>query len=153
MNMKEKLIYQYFSDDDFLRFSKKIKEMEKITAGEIRVSIKEDIPFMKRKSDIQKLAYEEFHELKMYDTRDKTGILIYILLKEHEFYILADSVINGKVEQSVWDNIRDTMQNNFKDGNYCEGVIETINSVGNILSKYFPIKLDDTNELTNKVEI
>ena len=151
--MKEKLIYQYFSDDDFLRFSKKIKEMEKITAGEIRLSIKEGIPFLKRKDDIRKLAYEEFNKLKMYDTRDKTGILIYILLNEHKFYILADSGINDKVEQSVWDNIRDKMQNNFKDGYYREGVIDTINSVGNILGKHFPIKPDDTNELSNKVEI
>ena len=63
--MKEKLIYKYFSDDDFLRISNKIKEMEKITAGEIRISIKENTPILKRKKDIQTLAFEEFHNLKM----------------------------------------------------------------------------------------
>ena len=39
--MKKDLVYNYFSDDDFLRISNKIGEMEKITSGEIRVSIKE----------------------------------------------------------------------------------------------------------------
>ena len=39
--MNGELIYEFFTDDDFLRFSSKIKEMEKKTAGEIRLSIKE----------------------------------------------------------------------------------------------------------------
>ena len=32
--MHSELLYNFFSDDDFLRISNKIKEMEKITAGE-----------------------------------------------------------------------------------------------------------------------
>jgi len=153
LEMKEKLIYKYFSDDDFLRISNKIKEMEKITAGEIRVSLKEKMPFLQRNKDLQSIAFEEFHNLKMDETRDKTGILLYITLKEHKFYILADSGINDKVEQSVWDEIRDNMQSSFKDGNYLEGVTKTIESVGKVLGNFFPIKPDDTNELSNKVVI
>jgi uncharacterized membrane protein len=149
--MKNELLYHFFSDDDFLDISNKIKEMEKITAGEIRVAVKEEIPFAKKKKSIKDLAAEEFYNLGMANTRDKTGILIYVLLSQRKFYILADSGINEKVEQKTWDTIRDKMTEEFKHGNYLEGIINTLEKVGNILGEHFPIKSDDTNELSNKV--
>jgi len=151
--MQNKLLYTYFSDDDFLRISKKIQEMEKITSGEIRVSFKEKKPFLKKGKGIRNLAEEEFAKLGMTATRDKTGILIFILLEERQFYILADSGINEKVEQTVWDSVRNNMQNEFRKGNYLTGILSAIEQVGNILSEHFPIKSDDTNELSNKVVI
>jgi len=149
--MKENLIYHFFTDDDFLRISEAIKDAEKSTAGEIRVAIKDDIQFF-GKGDVKKLAEEEFFRLGMNNTRDKTGILIYVNLLLRKFYILADSGINEKVEQIVWDNIRNEIQNEFKLGHYTEGLIYGINEVGKVLSEHFPIKPDDVNELTNKVE-
>ncbi len=151
--MDNELLYHFFSDDDFLDISNEIKKMEKITAGEIRVAIKEKANFSKRKSSVKDLATDEFYKLGMADTRDKTGILIYILLSKREFYILADSGIDEKVEQSTWDNIRNEMQNVFKHGLYLDGILITIKKVGTILSEYFPIKEDDTNELSNKVVV
>jgi len=151
--MQNKLLYTYFSDDDFLRISNKIQEMEKITSGEIRVSFKETKPVLKKRKSIRSIAEEEFAKLEMNTTRDKTGILIFILLKERQFYILADSGINIKVEQTVWDSVRNNMQNEFKNGNYLSGILSAIEQVGKILSEHFPIKSDDTNELSNKVVI
>jgi len=149
--MKNKLLYHFFSDDDFLDISNKINETEKITSGEIRVAIKENISILKSKKTLKDLATEEFYKLGMASTRDKTGILIYILLSKRQFYILADSGINEKVEQLTWDKIRDEMESEFKKGNYLNGVISSVSKVGSILSKYFPVKQDDTNELSNKV--
>ena len=149
--MSNELLYHFFDDDDFLMISKKIKEMEKITSGEIRVAVKESVPFIKKKKDIKELAHEEFYDLKMNETRDKTGILIYILLASRLFYIVADEGINSKVEQKTWDDIRNEMENQFKLGHFVEGVVSTIGRVGEVLSEFFPIKKDDTNELSNKV--
>lgn len=151
--MKNELLYHFFNDDDFLDISNKINETEKITSGEIRVAIKDSVPFLKANKSIKDLAADEFFKLGMAATRDKTGILIYILLSNRKFYILADSGINEKVEQSTWDNIRNEMESEFKDGHYLEGVISTIHKVGNILGEHFPIKEDDTNELSNKVVV
>ena len=149
--MANELLYHFFDDDDFLLISGKIKEMEKITAGEIRVSIKEYKPVKSRKKDVRTLAGEEFIKLGMNSTRDKTGILIYIHLEMRQFYILADEGINSKVDQITWDKIRDEMQTEFKTGRYTEGILGCIEKVGKILGKFFPIKFDDTNELSNKV--
>ena len=149
--MNENLIYHFFTDDDFLRISEAIKENEKTTAGEIRVAIKDDAPLL-GKADVRKLAETEFFRLKMNETRDKTGILIYVNLLLRKFYILADSGINEKVDQNTWDDIRNEIQNKFKLGYYTEGIIYGLNEVGKILTEHFPIKPDDVNELTNKVE-
>ena len=149
--MHSELLYNFFSDDDFLRISNKIKEMEKITAGEIRVAIKEGKHFLAKKKTTRELAEQEFHNLKMNETRDKTGILLYLLLKERQFYILADSGINEKVKQETWDKIRDEMQNEFREGQFSKGMLLGIEKVGKILGEHFPIKPDDTNELSNKV--
>ncbi len=151
--MKNNLIYEYFSDDDFLLISDKIQEMEKKTSGEIRVSMRSDNLKGKDKPDIRKLAEAEFHKLKMDDTRDKTGILIYVNLFLKQFYILADSGINDKVDQNTWHLVSNEIQDAFQNGRYVHGIIAGINSVGSILMKHFPIKTDDTNEISNQVVI
>lgn len=149
--MKHKLLYHFFSDDDFLRITKRITEAEKTTSGEIRVAMKESKPSAGRNKDIRDLAVEEFVKLNMHATRDKTGILLYLLLKERQFHILADSGINEKVNPSTWDNLRDKIQTEFKNGKFTEGILICISEVGEILSSHFPIKPDDTNELSNRV--
>ncbi len=149
----DKLIYQYFSDDDFLRISDKIKETEKTTSGEIRIAVKEKKIFLDFRKDIRQLAVKEFYKLNMHATRDKTGILLYLLLGERQFYILADSGIDKIVGQATWDSVRDEIQVRFQDGKFCDGLIWGIDRVGKILSEHFPIKAGDTNELSNKIVI
>ncbi len=150
--MSRELLYQYFSDDDFLRISDMIKQAELKTSGEIRVSVKESKPPMKSKKSIKDLAEEEFYTLRMDKTRDKTGILLYISLKEKAFQILADKGINQKVKPNTWDELKEQLQKNFADGKFADGIINTVETMGEILSEHFPIKNDDKNELSNKVE-
>ncbi|RMD50361.1 MAG: TPM domain-containing protein [Ignavibacteria bacterium] len=148
-----KLVYKYFNDDDFLLISEKIKDSEKRTSGEIRVSILEDKPLFPLKFDIRELAIHQFKKLGMDKTRDRTGILLLLVLKRKSFYILADEGINSLVEQGTWDNIRDEIKNEFLIGHYAEGIIKGLELITNVLEKYFPIKPDDVNELSNKVDI
>lgn len=149
----DRLIYNFFSDDDFLRVSNKIKEMEKNTSGEIRVAVKEKKHFLDYRKNIRQLAEKEFHKLNMHNTRDKTGILLYLLLNERQFYILADKGIHEKVGDETWHKVRDEIQDHFKNGNFPEGLIWGIERVGKILSKHFLIKAGDTNELSNEIVI
>ena len=147
------LIYNYFSDDDFLRVSNKIKEAESTSSGEIRVAIKEHRHFLDRKKNIRLLAEKEFHKLNMHNTRDKTGILLYMLLSDRQFYILADQGIHEKVGNETWDKLRDEIQLKFQNGNFCDGILWGVDRVGKILTKHFPVKSDDTNELSNEIVI
>jgi uncharacterized membrane protein len=151
--MKNNLIYEFMNDDELLRISNKIKEMESSTAGEIRVCVKEKKPVFQKRKSTHSLAHKEFFRLKMNETRDKTGILIFLILKERKFHILADEGINKKVPEDTWNNICSEMQQKFQKGYFCNGIIYGVESVGKILSEHFPIKADDTNELSNEVVI
>lgn len=149
--MKTSLIYKFMNDDELLRISNKIKAEEKKTAGEICVSIKEHRSFLQRNKPVRKLAEEEFFKLGIDKTRDKTGIIIFFLLEAREFYILADEGINKKVPEKTWDKIKDEMQEHFLEGQFSEGIIHGIDRVGKILSEHFPVKSDDSNEISNRV--
>jgi uncharacterized membrane protein len=151
--METPYIYNFIDDDDLLRISERIKDLERNTSGEICISIKEEPSFRDRKKDLRVLAEEEFFKRNVNNTRDKTGILIFIVLKQRKFYILADSGINEKVDPDTWNFIKDNMQDMFAKGRFAGGIIKAIESVGEILNAHFPIKPDDTNEISNRVNI
>jgi uncharacterized membrane protein len=151
--MEKQLIYYFLNDDELLRISNKIKQAEKTTAGEICVSIKEHRTFLQKRKSVRDLAEEEFFKSGIDKTRDNTGILIFILLESRQFHILADKGINEKVEARTWDSIKDEMQTMFLKGYFSKGIIHGVEEVGKILSRHFPIKPDDTNELSNRVVI
>jgi uncharacterized membrane protein len=104
--MEKRLLYHFINDDELLRISRKIKETEKITSGEICVTIKEHRHFLNRNKSVKELAQNEFIRLGIGKTRDNTGVLIFVLLEGRQFYILTDSGINEKVTQSTWDSIK-----------------------------------------------
>ena len=149
--MTERLIYNFINDDDFLHISNKIKEFETLTAGEISVSIKEKRKFSQRNKSIKEIEEEEFFRLRIDKTRDKTGILIFLMLTDRQFHIMADKGIHEKVADSTWDDIKNQIQDFFVKGKFAEGLIWGVEEVGKILAKHFPIKPDDTNEISNRV--
>ena len=147
------LIYHFISDDEMLRISNRIKEVEKTTAGEICVAVKEHLHFLQRNKPIHALAEKEFVRLGVNKTRDKTGILIFVLLPRRQFFIMADTGINEKVPENTWDAIKDEMQKMFLAGEFSKGIIHGVQRVGNILSEHFPVKPDDMDEISNEIII
>jgi len=126
---------------------------EQKTAGEIRVSILSKRTRRDKDQSLKQAALKEFYRLGMDKTRDKTGILLFIILKERRFQILADQGINEKVDPQVWDQLAQNLSVYFKAKKYLQGVVQTIDEVGKILATYFPIKADDVNELSDEVSI
>jgi uncharacterized membrane protein len=149
----KQLIYQFVNDDELLRITNKIREYEKLTAGEICVSIKEKKAFLQKRKTVGDLAKHEFERLGIGKTRDKTGILIYIILEERQFYILADSAINNKVTENTWHKIKDEMQEYFLKGKFAKGILHGVEETGKVLAEHFPVKPDDTNEIPDRVII
>ena len=109
--------------------------------------------FRQKKKTLRQLAEDEFHRLGITKTRDSTGVLFFLVLEDRQFYILADKGINEKVSQEAWDKIKEEMQEKFLKGEFCKGILFGIEEAGKVLSIHFPIKPDDTNELSNRVNI
>lgn len=123
-----------------------IRLAEKNTSGEIRVHIEKEnsiAPFER--------AVEVFNELKMYDTKDRNGVIIYIAVKSRKFAIFGDKGINEKVAADFWDSTKDIMLAHFKNVNNKQALVEGIQSAGEQLKTHFPFQENDTNELTNEI--
>ena len=149
----KRLIYHFVNDDELLRITNKIRECEKNTSGEICVSIKEHKTFLQRRKTVSELAKREFVRLGIGKTRDKTGILIYLLLEERQFFILADTAINKKVDEYTWHFIKDGMQEFFIKGMFSKGILYGVEETGKVLAEHFPVKPDDKNEISDRVII
>lgn len=147
------LIKNIFKKEDLASIVSAIGEAEKTTAGEIRVSIRQKRRWRERKLTIEDMARREFQLLGMTKTKDRTGILIFLLIEDRKFFILADESIHSKVEEGVWTKIAGEMSSHFSQKNFRHGIIHGVQAVGEMLSKFFPRKSDDINELPNTVRV
>ena len=123
-----------------------IVKAEAYTSGEIRVHLEShtDLEPMERAKDL-------FHLLKMDNTKDANGVLIYVAVNDKKFVICGDKGIDQLVGHDFWDSTRDSIQNHFKEGRYKEGLVAGILEAGRVLQQHFPWKANDTNELSNEV--
>lgn len=119
---------------------------EKNTSGEIRVHIEKE-------NTIAPLdrAMEVFRNLKMDNTQERNGVIIYVAVKSKHFAIYGDKGINEKVGIDFWDSTKEIIQNHFKNGNFKQGLIDGILKAGEQLKTHFPHQDNDRNELSNEI--
>ena len=98
-----------------------------------------------------KRAQKLFHALKMDNTRERNGVLLYIAVHDHHFVICGDKGIDRVVPQGFWDRTRDLIQEHFRKGAFKEGIISAVRSAGRELRAHVPWKPDDTNELSDAI--
>ena len=102
---------------------------------------------------VNERAIRHFMESGVYNTKDRTGILIFISILERRVELLADSGINEKIPQGKWQSIVDNIIKGIKKKNVTAHLIESINDCGDLLAQHFPIQPDDVNELSDEIDI
>ena len=123
-----------------------ILEAEKNTSGEIRVHIEAQTSL----SPMER-AKEVFHNLKMDNTKQENGVLIYVAVNDRKFAICGDRGIDKVVPKDFWDSTKDAIENEFKKGNFKKGIVEGVLKAGNELQAHFPWQHGDTNELSDDI--
>lgn len=99
-------------------------------------------------------AENAFLEEEVFNTRQRTGIMIFISFFEHEVIVMADRGISKVVEQKQWDKIVSEMVVNIRGGKIVEGLEGAIHRCGEILlEKGFTKTADDMNELGDDLRI
>lgn len=111
------------------------------------------VPRNIRNRKVQERATRYFMESGVYNTKDRTGILIFISLMEHRVELLADSGINQKIDDKKWQNIVDNIIKGIKQKEITSHLVESIDECGELLAKHFPIQVDDENELADDIEL
>ncbi len=109
------------------------------------------IPETRKESRVAERALRTFYEKELHTTRDNTGVLFFISLLEHKVWILADRGIYLKISQETLQAYANEVATGIRQGQACDALCREIEAVGGILASHFPVKTDDTNELSNQV--
>ena len=129
-----------------------IKASETVHVGEIRFAVEgalDGSPLFKGQS-ARNRAIDLFSQLRVWDTRHNTGVLIYLLLADRAVEIVADRGIHAKVDTQEWSQVCRQMEAAFRQSNYEAGVVTGVQAVTQHLVKHFPADGHNANELPDK---
>ncbi len=133
---------------DTARIEAALKEAERETSGEIRVSV---APLFW--GSIEAAADRAFTRLGMANTAERNGVLIFVCPSRHKFVVLGDEGIHQKVGQAFWEKIVAAIGAKFRTGDFTGGLVDGILAVGQELKHHFPHQGErDVNELPDEVD-
>lgn len=114
------------------------------------------VPRSYRNFAVYRRAMRHFVESGVYDTKENSGILIFVSLLEREVKIIADRGISQKVSQEKWDAIASTLAQGFSKKTEIstkDALIKAVQDCGNLLAENFPPLAENPNELKDTIEI
>ena len=118
---------------DQRRIQEAIREAEKRTSGEIRVSVSSLIW-----GDVRKAAEKAFVRMGMAATTERNAVLFFVVPARRKFVVLGDSGIHQKVGQEFWHHIVRLVSQSFRQANFTDGLVRAIAGVGEALAAHFP---------------
>jgi uncharacterized membrane protein len=125
-----------------------IGEAERVTSGEIRVSVARFFW-----GSVRRVAERAFARLGVAGTKDRNGILFFIVPARKRFVVLGDEGIHAQVGQDFWECVAGLMSERFKKGEFTEGLVAGIGEAGRELAAHFPYDAaTDVNELPDDVD-
>jgi uncharacterized membrane protein len=145
-----RLLRRHFGPAVMTRLQEAIRNAEHRHRGEIVIAVEASAPPHSR--DSRERALELFGRLRVWDTAQATGVLLYLLLAEHRIEIVADRGVAARVEDAVWIRICDMLQDRFRAGLYEQGVLDALAAIDAELRQSWPSEAGDPNpdELPNQ---
>ena len=136
----------FFTKEQQDQLLQAIEQAELNTSGEGRIHLENSC-----KGNVLDRAADLFAKLDMHKTKLRNGVLFYLAINDKKFAVLGDAGINAKLPSGFWDEVKEIMQQNFKLGNFTDGLSKGIIMAGEKLKQHFPYQKDDTNELSNDI--
>jgi uncharacterized membrane protein len=95
-------------------------------------------------------AIEVFSRLRIWDTEQNNGVLLYVLLADRDVEIVADRGIDARAGDQTWSDICREMEASFGRGDYHAGSLAGIHAVGEHLRRHFASSGKRRNELPDE---
>jgi putative membrane protein len=96
-------------------------------------------------------AVRQFLAQGLHKTENRTGVLIFASEAEHYAEVIADSGINARVPQAVWDDAVAVLIAAIAQGRPADGFVAAIERCGAVLAQHFPPGALNPNELPDKL--
>ena len=128
-----------------------IRDSERLHHGELRFAVEGGLNLwlLLHGRTPRTRAIEIFSRLRVWDTENNSGVLIYVQVVDRRIEIVADRGINAKVEQTQWDAIARGMETAFRSQRFEAGAIEGLREITALLAQHFPASGANPNELPN----
>ena len=134
------------------RVEQAIANGERRHSGQVCVALEAALPPLRvlRRLTPRERALEVFGLLRVWDTEDNAGVLIYVLLADRDVEIVADRGIDRKVGAAAWQAICAQMERAFRERRYADAVVQGVDEVSALLAQHFPHTAATRNELSDK---
>ncbi|HLS86927.1 MAG TPA: TPM domain-containing protein [Burkholderiales bacterium] len=129
-----------FPASSLSRIEQAVAESENLHGGQIRFAVEAALEpaELLRGVSARERAIEVFSELRVWDTEANNGVLLYLLLADHDVEIVADRGYNGKVRPDEWEAVCREMEASLRGGRYEEAVLEGIRGIAELVAPHFP---------------
>jgi uncharacterized membrane protein len=141
-----------FTDAVLADIEAAIRDVESRHSGEIRFVIETalDPAELWRGVTPRQRGAQVFSHLGVWDTQNNNGVLIYVLLADRDVEILADRGIAARVSQAEWEQVCHEIERHYRAGEFGQGSVAGVHSVGRLLARHFPGSGGDADELPNQ---
>ena len=141
-----------FSTDVLVAIEAAIAAVESRTSGEIRFAVETalDIADLRQDKPPRERAQEVFSELGAWDTELRNGVLIYVLMADHDVEIVADRGAAERIAREDWESACRLMEGHFRAGRFQEGAVAGVDAVGALLARHFPARSVERDDQPNQ---
>ena len=108
--------------------------------GQLRFAVEAALPLTRVLHDVtpRARALEVFGSLRVWDTAENCGVLVYLLFADRDVEIVADRGIHAQVGNAAWEAVCHTMEEAFRAGRFGEGVEAGLAEINALLVRHYP---------------
>lgn len=145
------LVQRYFPASAMRKIEAAVRDSERKHSGEIRFVVEAALHPLQLLHGItpRQRAIELFAQLGVWDTEHNSGVLVYLLLADHDVEIVADRGIHSCVGDGGWGEICKQMEAEFRQGRFEAGTILGIAQISEVLQQHFPAGTANDNEISD----
>ncbi len=129
------------------RLVEAIAAAERDNRGEVRLHLEQRCPYRQSLPRARQL----FGKFGMHKTRDDTGVLLYVAVKDRTAAVFAGAGIHGSAKEGFWQQVIDEVATGFKSARPVSGLLKALDRIGELLREYAPGDDSAGDELPNKV--
>jgi len=108
------------------------------------------VPGRVREEAVRRRALRHFVESGVHDTKDRTGVLLFVSMMERRVELVADTGIAAQVQKDEWGEIVAALTAGIGRGDTANALVAAVEGIGAILADRVERRRDDTNELNDR---
>ena len=127
-----------------------VRSAECSHGGEVRFAIERELSTPELFHDVspKQRALQVFGELRVWDTEQNNGVLIYVLLADHSVEIIADRGYASRVTDDEWRAVCAEIEQAYRKNDFERGSVRGVEAVSKLIARHYPAI--DRNELPDR---